>query len=205
MASFTQNRATGLSLAILILWLIFTIIAWIFIVISLAREEWVQGTDSNGSYDVGLFRQCSVYRGEKSCFFADGINVKAWQAAAAFFILGLIFLTITIIVGFITLCFLQLITATKILLSITNLFMMIAIFLIPIGFAWLDDPCDGSGREAQCGLVCDGNGSMDFFKLCAPFKVGSVLWLCIVGLIILFIGSWILACLQTRTYIVQTE
>ena len=68
-------------------------------------------------------------------------------------------------------CYLQLLVWAKSLLIVTNLCFTIAIVLTPIGFAWLDDSCPGGNiANGQCGLVCD-SGDMDFFSLCAPFKV----------------------------------
>jgi hypothetical protein len=118
----------------------------------------------------------------------------------------IILLSIVIILGLLCFCYLQLLPATKILLSITNLCFTIAIVLTPIGFSWLDDSCGSGGiGEGQCGLVCDNTGRMDFFSLCSPFKVGSALWVLIAGIFVLFVGSLIIACLQTRTFVRSSE
>eukprot|EP00052_Salpingoeca_macrocollata_P000320 m.19738 g.19738 ORF g.19738 m.19738 type:complete len:204 (+) comp10419_c0_seq1:199-810(+) len=189
----------GLPLALIIVWELFMIIGWIFIVAALARQEWVVGSEPNRHVEVGLFRQCEDVNGQgEDCSHVD-INIDTWKAAAAFFIVGIIVLTVVIVLGFVSLCkFDPFLMITKILLSFANLCFMIAIFLIPIGFAFLDDKCPKSNND-QCGLVCDGDGDMDFFKLCSPYEVGAALWVLVVGLILLFIGSWFIACVQTKT------
>eukprot|EP00047_Mylnosiga_fluctuans_P011133 m.268316 g.268316 ORF g.268316 m.268316 type:complete len:215 (+) comp34689_c0_seq1:72-716(+) len=203
----------GLPLGLLLLTILCLIAAWILIVVGLTRAEWVTGTEasplavpkySSGiNMKVGLFKQCTG----SNCFYIghDGFEIDVWKAAAAFFILGLICLGITFILALLCVLFyLQLLNYTKIFLSISNFFMTIAIILIPIGFAWLDDACPTTpANDAQCGLIC-ASGPMNFFSLCDPFTVGGGLWAVIAGIFIQFIGSLFLSCLNKRV-VVQTN
>jgi hypothetical protein len=192
-------RLLGIQICAMVVWLVLAIIAWVMIVAAMARPEWVEGTDvvtANNvqvqrEMEVGLFRQCTA--GDCGDVSVSDIPIKTWKAAAILFIIAVIFLTVAIVMGFVTICVDYLLPWTKLMLSIANLIFMVAIFLIPIGFAWLDDSCRAGSTGPQCGLVCNGNGTMDFFKLCSPFQVGAALWVMVVGLIVLFVGSWVLA------------
>lgn len=204
MAPSKRTPATGLALAIILVFLLFAIVAWVLIVAGLSRQEWVSGNQSvnRTSVDVGLFREC---KGNSCYYTGSDMNIDIWRAAAAFFVIGVLLLSAAIIMAFVCLCVLRLLIWTKLVLSIANLCFTIAIVLIPIGFTYLDDACPGSGNQSQCGLICDSTGRMDFFSLCSPFKVGAALWVVIAGIFILFLGSIILSCLQTFTYTVTSE
>lgn len=129
----------------------------------------------------------------------------------------------------------RVIPAAKIVLSIANLFLMIAIILVPIGFAFLDDSCPGTD-EMQCGIACgDANDDFSYFTLCGPYEVGvgwrgmlrtvgaflavsshspapnsstqvgDSLWVLIVGIILIFISSFFAACIRLQTTIVEEQ
>eukprot|EP00053_Salpingoeca_punica_P006100 m.58776 g.58776 ORF g.58776 m.58776 type:complete len:206 (-) comp13532_c0_seq5:714-1331(-) len=190
------RRLLGIQICAMVVWLVLAIIAWIMIVAALSREEWVEGTDVNTAgtsrkMEVGLFRQCTA--GSCSDVSVSDMNVDTWKGAGILFIIAIILLSIAIILGFVTIFVDILLPWTKLTLSLANLVFMVAIFLIPIGFAWLDDTCPSGNDQAQCGLICNGGGNMDFFKLCSPYEVGAALWVMVVGLIVLFVGSWVLA------------
>ncbi len=113
-----------------------------------------------------------------------------------------------IVLGVLCLFFLERLLAwAKLIMSLANLFFTVAIVMVPIGFAWLDDRCPVSAAtDAQCGLVCNG-GQMNFFSLCAPFSVGGALWTVIGGIFVLFVGALVISCLHVRpvtttTYVV---
>lgn len=82
------------------------------------------------------------------------------------------------------------------LLSIVCL--IVAMVLIPFGFSSLDDPC-AEEDERHCGLKCASpEGEMEFFILCAPYELGSSIFLLFVGEIFVFIGSFFAACVGVR-------
>lgn len=189
------RRLLGIQICAMVVWIVLSIIAWIMIVAALSRSEWVEGTDvfanQTRKMEVGLFRQCTA--GDCDDVSVSDMNIDTWKGAGILFIIAVILLSVAIILGFVTIFVDVLLPWTKLTLSFANLVFMVAIFLIPIGFAWLDDTCPSATIRPQCGLVCNGDSDMDFFKLCAPYEVGAALWVMVVGLIVLFVGSWVLA------------
>lgn len=206
-----EDRGRFVASCVIAFWAVLLLISWILAVAALAREPWVTGTSQftgtvavqTVSYDVGLFKECldDSLNGHK-CFFISPSksNIDAWIAASAFFVAGVILLSFAVIFAFVSLWKLKLINATKILHMITNVFMMVGLVLVPIGYAWLDDACPDAGfnagqiaadKQGQCGLVCNGNNNMSFFSLCSPFEVGSSTWLMVAAIVILFIASFL--------------
>jgi hypothetical protein len=86
----------------------------------------------------------------------------------------------------------------KALMLLSVICFIVALVLIPFGFPSLDDPCEeDSGKH--CGLQCaQEDGNMEYFILCAPYELGTSVFLLFAGEVIVFIGSFFAACVGTR-------
>ena len=66
--------------------------------------------------------------------------------------------------------------------------LILGLLLVPSGYGELDDPCspvsDAQTKPRQCGLTCNGNGTMGPFDLCEPFEVGQAYWI-VIGVVVL--------------------
>lgn len=209
-----KERPAFSTLAIAI-WFLLELLGWIFLVAAMT-QPWVEGSYlENGmevTHKVGLFKHCVDHPNSNECFSnqAWDITIEVWEAAAAFWIIGLIFLTLTVIFILLTFCVKKLLPGAKILQSMSNLFLIIAIILMPFGYPWLDDACPDSNsalsqianEDGQCGLVCD-DSEMGFFKLCYPYEHGTAVWLMLTGSILVFIGTCVgatVALVYQRSY-----
>lgn len=81
---------------------------------------------------------------------------------------------------------------------------MVAIILVPLGFAFLDDSCP-TGNEVQCSLTCNGGNSFSFFTLCDPFELGDGLIVLVTGLFLQFFTSLLAGCLQLKNVVVTEK
>eukprot|EP00051_Salpingoeca_urceolata_P026924 m.479302 g.479302 ORF g.479302 m.479302 type:complete len:218 (+) comp21397_c0_seq1:174-827(+) len=196
------------------LWAAFLVISLILILVGLLIEDgFVEGNDVelilNGvktapsDVQVGLFKQC--INGDCFDIAPSDIPFSVWEAAAAFFIIGLIFLGFTIVAVLLCLCFAAMVPVSKIMHSLTNLWLMIAMVLVPIGFAWLDDECDSGSEKGQCGLVCYGDDDFTFFTLCGPYDIAEGLQVLIAGVFLLFLTSFLAVCIQVRQPVVEVK
>jgi hypothetical protein len=62
----------------------------------------------------------------------------------------LLLLTVAIVLICVSLCGkFNIILWAKIVMAFANLFLIIGFILVPIGFAWLDDPCEQKGKNEE--------------------------------------------------------
>lgn len=113
------------------------------------------------------------------------------------FICRLITLGFDVLLGLASLCSYRFIRPAKFLMGFADLFLVVAVVLIPIGYNRLGDTCDDTHNS--CGLACTGQGSFGFFTLCAPWSIGTSMYLLIVGVILLFVASIVSSCIRSKT------
>lgn len=107
---------------------------------------------------------------------------------------SIVLLLVTIVLAIISACFDSLLVVSKLLMCITNVFVIIGVILVPIGFEQLDEPCPANAN--QCGLTCDNGGNMGFFTVCGPWNVGTATYVMVVGAALLFISAFFAACIR---------
>ena len=48
----------------------------------------------------------------------------------------------------------------------------------------------------SCGLFCSSGRSFDYFTLCTPWNLGTAIYLLIVGVILLFVSTFVSSCIR---------
>eukprot|EP00042_Codosiga_hollandica_P010870 m.24161 g.24161 ORF g.24161 m.24161 type:complete len:195 (+) comp35883_c0_seq2:81-665(+) len=171
--------------------------AWAFTVAALVLPNWV----SSLSYDVGVFKYCYTINTKVDCgdIRPGRVANKTWLAAGSLIMVGLLFLGFTILMAFASLFSYRYIKGAKFLMGFADLFIVLGIVLVPIGYKFLGDECSTPDDRNSCGLGCNGSNSFGYFTLCDPFKIGTAMYLLIVGIICLFIASLVSSCVRSKT------
>eukprot|EP01147_Barroeca_monosierra_P011018 gene11018-3088_t len=159
---------------LLLVWSFLMIIAWVLLVVAYSLPEWITGTEATNDPDnpflereVGLFKQCERLASSREdigsgfsssdCFDAgfSKSNIGTWYAAGVLFVVGMVFLSATIVVALIAAVRgRSFYTAmAKLSMSLTSLCFMIAALLYPLGFTYLDDECPSGDNQGHCGLT----------------------------------------------------
>ena len=102
-----------------------------------------------------------------------------------------------VLLGIASLCSYRFIRLAKLLMGAADLFLVVAVVLIPIGYNRLGDECTDPNNS--CGLVCSAQNSFGFFTLCSPWSIGTSMYLLIVGIILLFVASLVSSCIRSKT------
>ncbi|EGD80475.1 hypothetical protein PTSG_11117 [Salpingoeca rosetta] len=215
----TPEYEPVISRILLLIWTFLLVVTWILLVVAFTLPDWVEGTEPTDDPDfpfldrqVGLFRQCEQYTplndnvvtgfGAERCFSTgfNKSNIDAWYAAGVLFVIGVIFLSMTIVLALVATIRANgwVAALAKLSMSITSIFFLIASILFPLGFIYLDDRCPAGTEEGQCGLRCtDPTAGMDYFTLCGPYGVGAASFLMFAALVVFFISSFCAACVRS--------
>eukprot|EP00056_Hartaetosiga_gracilis_P022990 m.34569 g.34569 ORF g.34569 m.34569 type:complete len:234 (+) comp9933_c0_seq1:248-949(+) len=185
-----------------LVWIGFIAFSLAAVVYSLTQSTWLEGTEtldgqgpSSVRREVGLFVQCDYVAGEPDNCFQTGVvnNITIWRASAFFFAIGvfgsaLVMLMMVSVLVRISLRSLVLPWA-KFIMGVTSVAYIVAVTLFPLGFIYIDDEC-ASTNEGGCGLACSVSGNeMEYFSLCAPYKVSTGTFAMFVGVLAFFLCS----------------
>eukprot|EP00043_Microstomoeca_roanoka_P001515 m.33145 g.33145 ORF g.33145 m.33145 type:complete len:245 (+) comp10860_c0_seq1:359-1093(+) len=215
----TREREPVVSRILLLVWAFLLIVAWVLLVVAFTLPDWIEGTEPTDQTAlpyverrVGLFRQCEQFIAANTdvssgftaerCFdvgFSHS-NIDAWYASSVLFVVGMIFLSVTIVLALVAAIggLGVIVAVAKLCMSIGSLFFMVASVLFPLGFIYLDDTCPSGSNQGQCGLTCaDPQNGMDYFTLCGPYSVGTASFMMFAGLVVFFISAFCAACVRS--------
>ncbi|EDQ84705.1 uncharacterized protein MONBRDRAFT_29958 [Monosiga brevicollis MX1] len=180
----------GVSMCLLIAYIITMILAFILLIVALALPSWIEGTENGVDREIGLFSQTENGNELDDTRLWDSPS-SLLEGSGALFVIGMIALALAILLALFAACLISgwLVLSAKLCNVFANFLFIIAVLLLALGLEDLDDTCP-SGTSFQCGLNCtDPRDSFEPFILCAPYTIGAAIHVMGAALIILFLAS----------------